>query len=1057
MSAAEGSGGFALPAWLRHSRRMAIIAVLLPILYTLAGTLLLPRVLLHYAGTYVSEQLHRKLTLGEISFNPFTLTLRVRDASLSEANGAPIASFAALRVNVELWSSLFHRAYAFKEIALESPQLSAILRADGKLNLAELVPPSSTPAPPAGQAELISIRIGHLAVTQGRATIEDDTRPKPFTAALAPIGFALEDFRTTAGYQNAYQFSGTTLAGEKLVWSGKFTVQPLGSNGHFSVGDLKATTIAGWLQDDLPFQLPSGSLDVSGDYHLALGGALGLVLELPTLEFRDIGIAPRDAAAGAAPWVTVPQLSLASTRLSLGDHSLQVEKVSVRGASVIAQREADGSINLLRLLPPAAPSGATAVSPPLTTTATSTVTPTPAATPAASGAGADWHFGVNSIELAETRVDFTDQTAHPAVHVLLAPASMTVQGYSNAADAPPLRVLAKIGIGKGSVGSEGTLQLEPLTVDVKLNVLQLDLTALQPFVAQYTSLLLGSALLSSQLRLQYADRAGNSASKDSAGKGTPPQLRLRGDVQVARLAVSDAALKQELVSWQQLNARGIDWQVAPDRWSIEQLRLQKPYARVAIAADGSMNVTRALLPPGQAGVQQPAVDADEAEDADGADKMAEPATPAAAAPVAAATKAVAPKAAAAEAVGTKAKVVPITVTPARIREILIDNGSANFSDASLTPNFATGIYNLKGRIAGLNSDPASRAEVQLTGSVDRYAPVSISGQLNLLSATAFTDITLKFSNMELTTFNPYSGKFAGYNIERGKLTTELRYKIVDRQLDAQHHVILDQLEFGAKTESKSAVPLPIKLAVALLKDRNGVIDIELPVTGSLDNPKFRVMPLVWKALRGLLRKIVTAPFALLGKLFGGGPELSNVDFAPGSSQLAADQQNKLEQLAKALTERPQLKLDIPLGTVDARDDAALSAAAFSAALAPLLPAGATAELPPAAELSALTTLYTRSTGAAPVWPPELAAPVKGKAPLAPELVAARRDWLRQQLAPRFAAGTNEREQLGRARAEAVRAVLVDQGKIEPERIFLNARAPEGKAPETAVRMELKLQ
>ncbi|MFT3905980.1 MAG: DUF748 domain-containing protein [Steroidobacteraceae bacterium] len=1050
------ASGFRPGPWLRLHRRALIVIATLIALYALAGTLLLPRLLRNAATDYVDQQLHRKLSLGQVSFNPFTLTLNIRDASLSEADGTPVLGFGLLRVNLEMWGSLFHWACDFKEIHLEAPQVNAILAADGKLNLAQLAPPSTEAVPPATAAEssVPAIRIGSFTVQEGRASIEDRTRPKPFAATLAPITFALQDFRTAAGHQNAYQFSGTTLAGEKLAWSGEFTVQPLGSNGRFEIGGLKATTIASWLQDALPFQLPSGALDVAGEYKLALGGELGLTLELPTLNFRDVSIAPRAAAADALPWVKVPELSVANTRVSLGDHAVQIQQVSVRGASVVAQREADGSFNLQRLLGAPNPTAAAA------TSATAAPGAAAQATPPAAAAGADaaWRIAVQDVELSDASVDFTDQTTKPAAHLVLAPVSVSAQDYQSNAPAQALRVAAKVGIDKGSVGAEGTLQLEPLTADVKLRVDALDLRALQPYVAQNTSMTLRSGVLGTQLQIQYAAEAGKGAQK------SVPQLRARGELQLANLSTRDTALNQDLLSWQALLVRGIDWQMAPDRWSIDQIRLRKPYARVAIAPNGSLNVKRALLAPGEVEAPPAAGAADE--DSPQAQAAADAAVDAAAAPDSGATtqaaraEDAAAQNAAATAAGGKAAAKP-PATPARIREILIEEGSANFSDYSLTPNFSTSVYSLKGRIAGLSSDPASRAQVQLDGSVDKYAPVSISGTLNLLSAVSYTDITLKFANMDLTTFNPYSGKFAGYNIERGKLTTELRYQLDDRKLNAQHHVVLDQLEFGAATESKDAVPLPIKLAVALLKDRNGVIDINLPVSGSIDDPKFRIAPIVWKAVRGLLRKIVTAPFALLGSLFGGGEELQYVDFTPGSSLLSTEQAAKLDKLSKALTERPQLKLDVPLGAADARDDAALAQSAFDAALAPVLaaatakPAGGNAD-PAAVRLNALTTLYTTNTGAAPVWTDNLAAPEKSKI-LPPELIAARSDWLQQQLLAKYAPAAGERDALARARAEGVRTLLVEQGGIDAERIFLAARAPEGKPPENAVRMELKLQ
>jgi hypothetical protein len=182
--------------------------------------------------------------------------------------------------------------------------------------------------------------------------------------------------------------------------------------------------------------------------------------------------------------------------------------------------------------------------------------------------------------------------------------------------------------------------------------------------------------------------------------------------------------------------------------------------------------------------------------------------------------------------------------------------------------------------------------------------VAITGEVNVLSAALYTDLSLSFRNMELSTFNPYSGKFAGYNITKGKLTTELHYKVDGRKLDAQHHITVDQLEFGDKTASKDAVSLPVKLAVALLKDRNGVIDLDIPVNGTLDDPKFRLGPIIWKVFLNILEKAVTAPFALLGSLFGGARICNSLIFAPGAAQLDAAAADKGRAMVKALTGRP---------------------------------------------------------------------------------------------------------------------------------------------------------
>jgi len=244
--------------------------------------------------------------------------------------------------------------------------------------------------------------------------------------------------------------------------------------------------------------------------------------------------------------------------------------------------------------------------------------------------------------------------------------------------------------------------------------------------------------------------------------------------------------------------------------------------------------------------------------------------------------------------------------------INIVDGSANYADLWIQPHFAVGIQSLNGSILGLTSNANSHAKVELKGKVDRYAPVHIWGETNPLAATTYSDIKMNFKGVELTSATPYSGHFAGYKIEKGKLSVDIDYKIENRQLTAAHKFVIDQLELGDRVDSPDAIHLPLKIAVALLKDRNGVIDIDLPVTGSLDDPQFKVGPLIWKAVLNLLTKIATAPFALLGHLFGGGEQMNYIDFQPGSAVLDAPEHDKLVALVKALKEKEKLELDVPV-------------------------------------------------------------------------------------------------------------------------------------------------
>lgn len=373
--------------------------------------------------------------------------------------------------------------------------------------------------------------------------------------------------------------------------------------------------------------------------------------------------------------------------------------------------------------------------------------------------------------------------------------------------------------------------------------------------------------------------------------------------------------------------------------------------------------------------------------------------------------------------------------PLRVRNIRIDEGSAYFADRSITPAFATGIVALAGDIRGVSTAPGARATLKLQGRVDRYSPVEISGHVAPLAPTDDSDLRLGFRNIELSTFNPYSGKFAGYNIARGKLSTELRYRLDKRALQAEHHVVLDQLEFGEATGSKDAAPLPIKLAVALLKDRRGVIDLQLPVGGSLDDPQFSYGQIVRTVLMNTLSKIVTAPFAALGSLFGGsGEELAYVDFAAGSAQIDDAARGKLDQLAQALAERPQLRLDVPMvsGSADATAMAEL-------ALAQRVPASA---LDDKARLKALERAYRELYGSEVRYPKDAGTAAAQLAFLTPAL--------RGRLMPEPQA----LEALGRQRAEAVQAALLTRAGVTPERIFIVGAAP---GADGGQRLEMKLK
>jgi hypothetical protein len=394
----------------------------------------------------------------------------------------------------------------------------------------------------------------------------------------------------------------------------------------------------------------------------------------------------------------------------------------------------------------------------------------------------------------------------------------------------------------------------------------------------------------------------------------------------------------------------------------------------------------------------------------------------------------------------------------------------DFADFSVRPNFAAAVQALGGSIKGLSTDPNSRATVQLGGNVGEFSPVHIDGTVQPFAYDRYTDIGLKFENISLPIFNPYSGEFAGYSIAKGKLTTDLHYTIEARKLNAQHRIRIDQLEWGEATATKGEATLPVKFATSLLKDADGVINLDIPVTGTLDDPQFRIGPIVWQIVKNLVVKAVTAPFKALGALFKGAEEAQFVDFAPGAAALDPATAQALAALGKSLAPKEDLRLEIPVGTDPEIDGKALAALRYdrelALALAEVLQGGRKKEaavppafdsLEPGQKIDVLSALYGRLAGSAPVIPepPEPAEGLSRKEAKTAKQQATI-DWLEAECRKLAVAGPDELNRLAQQRAEAIQhAVLVDTG-LAPTRVFLTR---DGKVSANApnVRFELSVK
>ena len=604
-----------------------------------------------------------------------------------------------------------------------------------------------------------------------------------------------------------------------------------------------------------------------------------------------------------------------------------------------------------------------------------------------------WSIALNEINLENYGVSLEDQKPDLPVQLDLAALHLHVKNVTYPPTSP-LNLEASGHINTtGQFSTEGSIGLNPTTADLHVEIDQFPLTPFQPYIGQTASFEVrdGSASLKGHLLYEAGDQ---------------PTTRFEGDASVARLSIVDSQLDKPLLRWEDLHATRIDLALPDQHAIIGEVRAAKLFADIVIGADRQVNISTVFAKPKKG------------------------------------------RTSAEEAIPHAEKSAPSHPLPIKIGTVTIVDGSAHFADFSVKPIVDTGIFGLKGSIKGLSSQEQARAQVSLYGQVDKYAPVTIAGQINPLSHHTFTDLKVSFKNVELTTLSPYSTKFAGYPIVKGKLSMDLRYLLDRQQLDADNNVVIDQLTLGDKIEGPDATSLPVKFAIALLKDRHGRINIDLPVKGDLSNPEFHYGKLIWNVLTNLLTKAVASPFTLMANLIGGSSdELSDVPFPVGSAEMPTDKIGKLKALAKSLEERPALQLEVSGIADPAADGAALSEAKLQKELDLLKDtaktgrsARAQADEPDGAGL--LQALYVKKFGTLP-------RQSDGKAPVSS-------DHLKAQLLEAFPVEEKELRLLAEERAKQIQQTLIDEGGIPADRIFLLGGKLTGRAHDGTVISQLGL-
>ncbi len=965
-------------------RKCALATLSLLVLVGAAGFFIAPPVVKSFLIDRLAQAVHRPVTVASVSINPFALSVQVGGLSIQDPGGGEkLAGFDRVYLNVEA-SSLFKGGPVVSELRLEGPSLRIVRLADGRFNVSDLIdkwassPPSNEPTPPFSlnniqisggaidfddrllgekhsvsdvtlglpflstmptAAEIFVVPAfsasidGSPLIIQGRSKPFAESQESELSLALrairlgdyldylplklpvSEVAATLEGeltlrFQRHAGGRTALGLSGQLalaevtvkdsagaplLALKRLEVSAE-TIDPLARKyviEHVTVDSpeiyarinrrgeinwfeffrqqLATAGEAASASQPAPVEWSLGKATVNGgtlrwldESHGTPFGASIEQLEFEVGALDSTGNSPARFAAAwqmeAGDWIRGARVAIKGGSLDLAKRAVVIDEISSQVGKLLVKRSAGGGVEFV---PP----------PQLKLVEASQ-----------RNAEAPWKVTIASYRAEAVDVRFEDSAVSPVATQTLAGVAVELGNLSTEpGTTASVKLRGKLNQ-KGDVEAAGSVRVQPLAIDLKLVGKSLALLPLQPYFTDRLNVELTRGQVTADGSLQLRQSSGKVGGAWTGG--------FSGKITVGDFYAIDKPNSADFLKWRSLHFGGIDLRLNPTSLSIDEIALSDFFARAIISREGKLNLLQMVRQPataetGPSPVSKPAVVADEG-------------------------KAVATLG------GTTDSAVPV-----RIGKITLQGGDVRFTDHFIKPNYSAHLKRIGGSVSGLSSTAGSVATLDLRGTYDNVAPLLVTAKLNPLAKSPYLDLEADVKGIEMTSLSPYSGKYAGYAIEKGKLSLFVKYRIDNQQLSAENRLFLDQLTFGEAVDSPEATKLPVTLAVALLKNRNGEIDINLPIAGSLDDPEFSVGGLVVKVIVNLLMKAVTSPFALLGSVLGGGEELSSVDFDRGQALLMPAAQQRLNKLAQALRDRPSLKLEIEGRADPERDPEAL--------------------------------------------------------------------------------------------------------------------------------------
>ncbi|WP_240732301.1 DUF748 domain-containing protein [Dyella terrae] len=665
----------------------------------------------------------------------------------------------------------------------------------------------------------------------------------------------------------------------KIHLDGQMFGGQIGAQGTIDLSNTKLASTLTLKQVDLPplqavaappfaARVHEGKLDASGPMQLNWGKDFNVILGPATAAVTGFALEPQFKGHGAP--VAWSKMEAQITKVDLASREARLGIVTATDMKLDVQRNSNKYISIVDLF-----AAKTDVKQARKEAAKKTGEVSPA-----------WHWSIDKLALANGSVLFSDLAAGTE------PAKIQLDsldgGIERLSDnfAQPRDVKLEGKAGRGTFSMNGKVQPLPSVADLQVTFRQFDIANYAPYISVPLNVVISQARISGSGKLHYD------------GRRADPVFTYNGNASLDRVRVQDKVTGDDFLRWNTLNASRLDvsYGVGAPRMHVGMLTLSSFYARMIVNADGRLNLSDVVQKEQNAPVSV---------------TRAEPTTPQPKAPVVTPKQ---PQQATVEATGPAADI--------QIGGVTLLNGQLNYTDNFIKPNYTANLTQVTGKIGAFGTQEGGPpADLAVQAALDEDSPVDINGTINPLAPVAALDIKGKADEVELTHLSAYSSKYTGYPITQGKLTVDVHYVLDHSKLNADNHIFITQLTFGDRIEGTGVSHLPVKLAVALLKDTQGNIDVDVPVSGSLDDPQFSMGGLIWRAIGNLIAKAATAPFRLLGAAFGGKDheELGYVEFDPGSAVLDDQATQRMEKIVNVLKQKPSLTLDI-IGRVDPDKD-----------------------------------------------------------------------------------------------------------------------------------------